>query len=66
MVENMMEHIATTVGKDPLEIRLLNMDPTHKTMLQPLIDELMKITDYEMRKRAVEVFNNVRRFFHFN
>ncbi|XP_076639451.1 xanthine dehydrogenase/oxidase isoform X2 [Colletes latitarsis] len=62
MIENIMEHIAQTVGKDPLEVRLLNMDPIHKSMLQPMITELCKNADYDTRKKAVEAFNSENRW----
>lgn len=60
--ENMMEHIARVVGKDPLQVRYANMLDEHKQVLQPMVDELMKIADYDMRKRAVETFNNENRW----
>lgn len=55
-----MEHIARVVGKDPVEVRLLNLDSDKKIILQPMIEELSRTADYDARKRAVEVFNNVR------
>ncbi|XP_076397558.1 uncharacterized protein LOC100882814 isoform X3 [Megachile rotundata] len=62
MVENIMENIAKILRKDSLEIKLLNMNEDHKKMLQPMIDELSNNADYEMRKRAVETFNNENRW----
>nr|XP_031846555.1 xanthine dehydrogenase 1-like isoform X1 [Nomia melanderi]XP_031846556.1 xanthine dehydrogenase 1-like isoform X1 [Nomia melanderi]XP_031846557.1 xanthine dehydrogenase 1-like isoform X1 [Nomia melanderi]XP_031846559.1 xanthine dehydrogenase 1-like isoform X1 [Nomia melanderi]XP_031846560.1 xanthine dehydrogenase 1-like isoform X1 [Nomia melanderi] len=62
MIENIMEHIARVVGKDPVEVRLLNMDPDQKTVLQPMIEELSRSADYDARKRAVETFNNENRW----
>lgn len=59
MAENLMEHIAKTLGKDPLQVKLANMSEDHKKILQPMIEDLTKNADYEMRKRAVEAFNNV-------
>ncbi|XP_078042324.1 uncharacterized protein LOC144472818 isoform X2 [Augochlora pura] len=62
MIENLMEHIARVVGKDSLEVRLANMSSHHKDELQPLLDDLRKTADYDMRKRAVETFNNENRW----
>lgn len=60
MIENIMEHIAKITGKDPLEVRYANMRPEHKESLKPMIDQLLENADYEMRKIAVDSFNNVR------
>ncbi|XP_054016678.1 uncharacterized protein LOC128897052 isoform X1 [Hylaeus anthracinus] len=62
MTENLMEHIAKMINKDALEVKLQNMDATHKSMLQPMIEELTKNADYQMRKRAVEAFNSENRW----
>lgn len=59
MVESIMEHIAKVVGKDAIEVRLANMNPGDREVLQPMIEELMKTADYEKRKKAVESFNEV-------
>ena len=60
MIENIMEHIAKITGKDPLKVRYANMHPEHKESLNPMIDQLLENADYEMRKIAVDSFNNVR------
>lgn len=57
-----MEHIAKTVEKDPLEVRYANMIEDHKKVLQPMIEELCQNADYDIRKRAVDIFNAVRIF----
>ncbi|XP_015433474.1 PREDICTED: indole-3-acetaldehyde oxidase-like [Dufourea novaeangliae] len=62
MTEYLMEHVSRVVGKDPLEVKLLNMHPDHKSILQPMIEELSKNSDYETRKTAVETFNNENRW----
>ena len=62
MIENIMTHIAKAVGKDPLEVRLLNMSDDHKRILQPMVEEFCKRVDYGMRKNAVEAFNNENRW----
>ncbi|XP_025074449.1 indole-3-acetaldehyde oxidase-like [Pogonomyrmex barbatus] len=61
MIENIMEHIARVTKKDPLQIRLANMNDVHKAVLELMIKDLSKSANYEMRKRAVETFNNENR-----
>lgn len=60
MAESIMEHIARTLGKDPLEVRILNMNAPDKEALLPMIDDMKRTSDYEKRKKAVATFNNVR------
>ncbi|XP_043603195.1 indole-3-acetaldehyde oxidase-like isoform X2 [Bombus pyrosoma] len=62
MIENIMEHIAETIGKDPLMVRYANMHEDHKGALQSMINDLCKNADYETRKRAVDTFNNENRW----
>lgn len=64
MTENLMEHIAQVTGKDSMAVRLANMTDAHKEALLPMIEELSKNADFEMRKRAVDTFNNVRSSLH--
>lgn len=60
MIENIMEHIAAKLNKDPVEVKLINMNAEDKAVLEPLIEDLKKSGDYDSRKREVEMFNNVR------
>jgi len=62
MIEDIMEHIAKVTKKDPLQVRLANMNDDDKAALDPMIKELSKSADYEMRKRTVETFNNGNRW----
>lgn len=59
MIENLMNHIAREVGKDPLEVRLANMDATDGNTMKDLIEDLRASADYDMRKRAAASFNDV-------
>lgn len=61
MAQNMMEHIAKALGKDPTEVRLLNMAEVHRNMLEPMIEELSNNADFESRKKIIQAFNNVRK-----
>ncbi|XP_036145981.1 xanthine dehydrogenase/oxidase [Monomorium pharaonis] len=62
MMENIMEHIAKITKKDPVQVRLANMNEVDKAALEPMIKDLSKSADYEMRKRAVDTFNNENRW----
>lgn len=62
MIENIMEHIARVTKKDPVEVRLSNMNDVDKTVLETMIKDLSKSADYEVRKRAVEIFNTQNRW----
>ncbi|KAG5332878.1 XDH dehydrogenase, partial [Acromyrmex heyeri] len=62
MIENIMEHIAKVIKKDPLQVRLANMNDEDKAVLESMIKDLSKSADYEIRKRAVETFNNENRW----
>jgi len=62
MIEDIMEHIAKVTKKDPLQVRLANMNDEDKAAFDPIIKELSKLADYEMRERTVEIFNNGNRW----
>lgn len=61
MTEHIMEHIARVTKKDPIQVKLSNMS-ADKIALEPMIYDLCKSTDYEMRKRAINAFNNENRW----
>ncbi|XP_011261213.1 xanthine dehydrogenase/oxidase [Camponotus floridanus] len=62
MSEDIMEHIARATKKDPFQVRLSNMNEDDKTVLEEMWRELSKSADYEIRKRAVDTFNNENRW----
>ncbi|XP_043496073.1 indole-3-acetaldehyde oxidase-like [Polistes fuscatus] len=62
LIENIMEHIAAELNKDPTEVKLINMNAEDKAVLEPMIEDLKKSADYDSRKRAVEMFNNENRW----
>ena len=53
-----MEHIAKEIKKDPVQLRMNNMDPNDNTIIQ-LIEDMKVTSNYEARKLSVEEFNNV-------
>lgn len=60
MAENIMEHIAHALKKDPLEVRLANMSEDHK--IQQLLPEFAQDVQYEQRKQEIEQFNEANRW----
>ncbi|XP_062550716.1 uncharacterized protein LOC134215576 [Armigeres subalbatus] len=60
MIENIMEHIAHVVGKDPLEVRMLNMP--NGNLMRQLLQKFRKEVKFDSRKRAIDKFNNMNRW----
>jgi xanthine dehydrogenase molybdopterin-binding subunit B len=56
--DEIMERIAKKLQKDPLEIKLLNMERIDSP-LPNLIKELQQNSEYATRKAAVDTFNQV-------
>lgn len=59
MIENIMEHISQATGKDPIQVRLNNMNATDKEILDKMITDLKTTSDYDARQRSIKIFNNV-------
>ncbi|KAJ2951736.1 hypothetical protein O0L34_g13901 [Tuta absoluta] len=60
-IEQIMEHIAFTVGKDATAVRLANMR-TEDNDLPQLIEEYKKDCDYDNRVDEIEKFNQANRW----
>ncbi|XP_055607619.1 xanthine dehydrogenase-like [Uranotaenia lowii] len=60
MVENIMEHIAHAVGKDPLEVRLRNTSKNNK--MHRLIPQFRQEVNFDERKREIDMFNSKNRW----
>ncbi|KAL9699938.1 hypothetical protein quinque_003379 [Culex quinquefasciatus] len=60
MIENIMEHIAHVTRKDPLEVRLLNMNKENK--MYTLLPEFRKSVEFDDRRKAVDLFNRYNRW----
>nr|CAD7265322.1 unnamed protein product [Timema shepardi] len=60
-IENVMEHIAKVVNKDPIEVRLKNMPQETKPMAE-MINDIKKSSNYEERKKYIENFNKLNRW----
>lgn len=61
MIESVMDHIAYELNKDPIQVRLANVESSNDTMPQ-IVKEMKSISEYEERKKAVEDFNSVSYF----
>nr|QLI62138.1 aldehyde oxidase 7 [Streltzoviella insularis] len=61
MIEYIMERIAFTLGKDPLQVRLLNMAKENNPIPE-LIEQLKKDSNYEDRLVEVQKFNDNNRW----
>lgn len=55
-----MDHIAYTIGKDPLEVRLANIDKQKEIEITDYINDVMKWADVDSRKKDVANFNKVK------
>lgn len=56
-----MEHIATEVGKDPVDVRLANLGEESET-LRGLIQTWKQTSNYDQRSAAVKTFNQNNRW----
>lgn len=53
-----MEHIASVVNKDPIDVRLANMKKEGNPIPQ-MIKDVKQLADYDNRKKKVNQFNQV-------
>jgi xanthine dehydrogenase/oxidase len=60
MIENIMDHIAFVVKKDPVDVRMQNI-PADSEMRQHLND-FVKSVDYRNRKNEIDTFNEGNRW----
>lgn len=57
-----MDYIAHTINKDPLEVRLLNMNSEKTKYLKEYISELESWADINARKKEIVTFNKNNRW----
>uniref|UniRef100_A0A336MA50 CSON013979 protein n=1 Tax=Culicoides sonorensis TaxID=179676 RepID=A0A336MA50_CULSO len=60
MTENMLEHIAHVVKKDPAQVRLENL--AKDSEMKKLMPEFLKDVEYYERKKAIDEFNSKNRW----
>ncbi|XP_014224706.2 xanthine dehydrogenase/oxidase-like isoform X1 [Trichogramma pretiosum] len=61
-IEHIMERIARVTKKDPLEVRMANMNEDDKASLIPMIEELKKTSNYDERLFNVNKYNTDNRW----
>lgn len=54
-----MDHIAYTLGKDPVDVRLANIDANENAPIIGYINRLLEWADIKNRKIEIEEFNKV-------
>lgn len=60
MTEHVMEHIARIVGKDPVDVRLENLEADSE--FKTIIPDFVKDVEYRKRKAAIDQFNSENRW----
>ncbi|XP_023954191.2 xanthine dehydrogenase-like [Bicyclus anynana] len=61
MIENIMEYIAYNIGKDPIQVRLLNMEAENNPF-PDMINQLKNDCEYDKRNEEVISFNEQNRW----
>ncbi|XP_075216126.1 xanthine dehydrogenase-like [Lycorma delicatula] len=61
VAENLMEHIANVVKKDPYAVRQINMMEVQKPVLK-MMENLKNTSEFEKRSTAIDAFNNTNRW----
>lgn len=60
MMENIVEHVAFEVQRDPAEVRLLNIAKSHK--MSELLPKFLQSREYEARRKEIEAHNAANRW----
>ncbi|XP_034488431.1 indole-3-acetaldehyde oxidase [Drosophila innubila] len=60
MMENIVEHVAFEVERDPAEVRLLNM--TRGNKLIELLPQFLRSREYDARRKEIETHNATNRW----
>lgn len=61
MIENIMEYIAFSIGKDPIQVRLSNMGAENNPF-PDMIDQFKSDSEYDRRYEEVRAFNKQNRW----
>ncbi|CAH0755473.1 unnamed protein product [Diatraea saccharalis] len=56
IMEHIMERIAHATGKDPIDVRITNLDPEHIS-IKDMIDSFKRDTDYDERRTQIAKYN---------
>ncbi|KAH8326448.1 hypothetical protein KR067_007791 [Drosophila pandora] len=60
MMENIIEHVAFEIQKDPADVRLANINK--KSKMATLLPEFLKTREYFSRKKEIEAYNSNNRW----
>ncbi|XP_016926117.4 uncharacterized protein AOX4 [Drosophila suzukii] len=60
MMENIIEHVAFEIQKDPAEVRLANI--SKKSKMATVLPEFLKSREYYERRKEIEAFNSTNRW----
>ncbi|KAG5676997.1 hypothetical protein PVAND_006788 [Polypedilum vanderplanki] len=60
MTEHVMEHIARTLGKDPVDVRMANL--TEDSVFKTMMPEFVSNVEYKQRKAEIDKFNSLNRW----
>ncbi|CAK1590833.1 unnamed protein product [Parnassius mnemosyne] len=61
MTEHIMERISYVLDRDPLQVRLSNLNPLY-TDIAEIVSTLMEDSEYKKRKEEVQTFNKLNRW----
>ncbi|XP_045773994.1 indole-3-acetaldehyde oxidase-like [Maniola jurtina] len=61
MIENIMEYIAFNIGKDPMQVRLSNME-TQNNPFPDMINQLKTDAEYDRRNEEITAYNKQNRW----
>lgn len=61
MAEQLMEQIAYELDRDPLQVRMSNLNPQY-TEIPEMIQTLLRDSEYYKRKEEVQMFNKLNRW----
>ncbi|XP_065165292.1 uncharacterized protein [Atheta coriaria] len=62
MLETVMEHISYVLGKDPVDVRIANLNVTQHPLIGTLMTDFLKWSDFRARRAAIETFNTENRW----
>ncbi|XP_066141648.1 uncharacterized protein [Euwallacea fornicatus] len=61
-IENIMDHIAYSLNKDPLTIRRVNLNTSEHSQLKDILDDIEKNDEITKRKADIENYNKANRW----
>lgn len=62
MAELVMEQISYEMNLDPLDVRLVNLDPKYRDDMKEMVDNIIVRSDYVKRREIVNQFNAANRW----